>query len=401
MSQQAAALVQIGQLLTKSGLLTHEDLAEALIRAKEKGLPLGTVLLTMGRLRQAELRAAVEAQSLVNDGVLTADSAISALSTAVKDGSSFEQALIKLGFQSQASSTTNKLGELLVDSGLISDEQLSEALATSAETGMPLGRVLTFKRVCSEEFLLAALRAQRVIREGVVTRDEAVNALQEVKRRRITLEESLESIGFSKVRPKRSTPLGYLLVEAGFLKEVSLMMCVEMSLSDNKPIIDILVEQGFSSRALAQACLTVQQMVDAGTVSKEVACSALRLVNDGQMTIETAVAAAGLATVSSKTRTLLQDLFVLSGMVEPKEMPRLGDGNFVSYDEFSKALTERGKMSDYMVDAVARALYLLEQRMLTAEDAVMALHYCRKHKSSFDDALAVMGWKALRGQKAQ
>jgi hypothetical protein len=401
MSQQAAALVQIGQLLTKSGLLSHEDLAEALIRAKEKGLPLGTVLLTMGRLRQSELRAAVEAQSLVNDGVLTSDAAITALSTAVQDAVTFEMALLKLGFEGETSSTTNKLGELLVDSGLISEDQLSEALATSAETGMPLGRVLTFKRICSEEFLLAALRAQRVIREGVVTRDEAVSALAEVKKRRITLEESLESIGFTKARPKRSTPLGYLLVEAAFLKEVSLMMCVEMSLSENKPIIDILVEQGFASRNLAQACLTVQQMVDAGTLSKDVACTALRLLNKENLAIDTAVAAAGLQVVSAKTRTILQDLFVLSGMVEPKEMPRLTDSNFVSYEEFCKTLRQGEKMSDNMVDAVARALYLLDQRLLTAEDAVMALHYCRKHTSSLDDALSVMGWKALRGQKAQ
>src|SRR5579884_2060301 len=106
MSQQAAALVQIGQLLTKSGLLTHEDLAEALIRAKEKGLPLGTVLLTMGRLRQSELRAAVEAQSLVNDGVLTPDLAIDALTTAVKDALTFGQALAKMGLHAQGSSIT-------------------------------------------------------------------------------------------------------------------------------------------------------------------------------------------------------------------------------------------------------------------------------------------------------
>jgi hypothetical protein len=72
-TQQSAALVQIGQLLTKSGLLSPEQLAEALIRSKERGLPLGTILLTMGKLRQEELRAAVEAQSLVNDGVVSSD----------------------------------------------------------------------------------------------------------------------------------------------------------------------------------------------------------------------------------------------------------------------------------------------------------------------------------------
>jgi hypothetical protein len=400
MSQQAAALVQIGQLLTKSGLLSHEDLAEALIRAKERGLPLGTVLLTMGRLRQTELRAAVEAQSLVNDGLVTTEVAISVLTAAAQDGSSFEQALQKMGLQSKAKPVTNKLGELLVDSTMITQDQLNEALSTSAETGMPLGRVLTFKRTISEEFLVAVLRAQRVIREGVVSRAEAVEALKEVKKHSISLEESLEQIGYVKMRPKRSTPLGFLLVEAGFLKEVSLMMCVEMSLSDGKPIIDVLVEQGFASRNLGQACLSVQQMIDGGTLSKEIACSALKFVEQQHMTISRAVAAAGLAGVTPKTRTLLQDLFVLSGLVEPKDMPQLTDKNFATYEEFLSCLTARGKIDDHMVDALARGLYLIEHKLLTAEDAVMALHYCRKHKTMLDEALAIMGWKALRGQKA-
>jgi hypothetical protein len=399
MSQQAAALVQIGQLLTKSGLLSHEDLAEALIRAKERGLPLGTVLLTMGRLRQSELRAAVEAQSLVNDGLVTTEIAIDALSTAIKDGSSFDEALNKMGLAAKTRPVTNKLGELLVDSEMVSADQLTEALATSAETGMPLGRVLTFKRMIPEEFLVAVLRAQRVIREGVITRHEAVEALQQVKAHSISLEESLEQIGYGKIRPKRSTPLGFLLVEAGILKEVSLMMCVEMSLSEGKQIIDVLVEQGFASRLLAQACLGVQQMVDSGTLNKEMACNALRLVDQQQMSLGRAVAAAGLGDVTAKTRTLLQDLFVLSGLAEPKDMPKLTDQNFSSWDDFYGSVSASGKIDDHMIDALARALYLIEHKLLTPEDGVMALHYCRKHKTMLDEALAIMGWKALRGQK--
>jgi hypothetical protein len=229
MSQQAAALIQIGQLLTKSGLLTHESLAEALIRAKERGLPIGTVLLTMGIIRQGELRAAVEAQSLVNDGLLTAEMAVDALIKAKHEGTPFDDALKSLGWHSKSAPVTNKLGELLVDGGLLTEDQLGEALATSLETGMPLGRVLIFKRMLSDAHLLATLSAQRMIREGTVTRQIAVNGLKAVKQRKISLEESLAEGGFLKVRGKRSTPVGYLLVEAGFLSEVSLMMCVELS----------------------------------------------------------------------------------------------------------------------------------------------------------------------------
>src|SRR5262249_18439656 len=155
--------------------------------------------------------------------------------------------------------------------------------------------------------------------------------------------------------------------------EVSLMMCVEMSLSDGKPIVDVLVEQGFASRNLAQACLAVQQLVDGGTLSKDIGCLALKFVEQKHMAISRAVAAAGLTEVGAKTPTLLQDLFVLSGLVEPKDMPQLTDKNFSSYEEFVTSLTAKGKIADHMVDALARSLYLIEHKLLTPEDAVMAL----------------------------
>lgn len=399
MSQQAAALIQIGQLLTKSGLLTHESLAEALIRAKERGLPIGTVLLTMGIIRQRELRAAVEAQSLVNDGLLTAEMAVDALIKAKREGTPFDDALKSLGWHSKSAPVTNKLGELLVDGGLLSEEQLGEALATSLETGMPLGRVLTFKRMLSDAHLLATLSAQRMIREGTVTRQMAVNGLKAVKQRKISLEESLAEGGFLKVRGKRSTPVGYLLVEAGFISEVSLMMCVELSLGAGKPVVEILVEQGFASRELAVGCGEVQQLIDAGTMTKELAVSALQVIQKKGCSVARAVAEVGMPPLTQRNRELLEELFVLSGIVEPRDMPKIADSEFDGFDSLAKTLMDSGKIAEHMIDALIRSLYLIDEKLLLPEDAVMALHYCRKNIASLDQALPIMGWKAPTGRK--
>lgn len=394
MTQQAAALVQIGQLLTKSGLLSDEELADALIRARERGLPIGTVLLTMGRLGQSQLRAAVEAQSLVNDGVVSHELAVSALSKSAQTGASLEQCLRELGWQGpMGGGVTNKLGELLLDAGVLDESRLSDCLSTSRETGMPLGRVLLFKRAISDEMLLAVLRAQRLVREGLIRRPDAVEVLKKVHQKKMSLEESLAEGGFMKTRSKRSTPVGYLLVEAGFLKEVSLMMCVELSLSENKPIVDTLVEQGFASRALAHASLGIQQLVDSGTISKDLAAAALRVVDSQGVSVDKAVAEVGMPAIDQNRKQLLHELFVLCGSVDPKQMPQV-DGDLSSYAALTKTLQGTGKIEEHMIPCVVRALYLIDRKLLQAEDAVMALHYSRRNCTSLDEALTIMGWKA-------
>lgn len=392
MTQQAAALVQIGQLLTKSGLLSSEDLAEALIRARERGLPIGTVLLTMGHLRQEELRAAVEAQSLVNDGLVNSDLAVTALLKSTKEKTTFEHALKSLGWSSQHS-RTNKLGELLLDAGVISQEQLNDCLTTGKDTGMPLGRVLLFKRTISDEMLVAGLRAQRYVREGLIPRADALEVLKKVHQKKVSLEETLAEGGFLKTRSYRRTPVGFLLVEAGFIKEVSLMMCVELSLTENRPVVDTLVEQGFASRAMAQGCLTIQQLIDAGTLTKDMALAALRAINSENYDADEAVAAVGMPEIDASRKQLLHELFVLCGSVDPKEMPVL-DGDLSSYAGLRETLLSTQRIAEHMIPCVVRALNLIDRKLLGSEDAVMALHYCRRNQTSLDEALTIMGWKA-------
>lgn len=388
---QSAALVQIGQLLTKSGLLSPEQLAEALIRSKERGLPLGTILLTLGQLRQDQLRAAVEAQSLVNDGVVTPELAVTALAKSSSERSSLDEALRSLGIQSRPKGGTNRLGELLIDAGVLNEDQLNDCLLTSRETGMPLGRVLIFKRIITDEVLVAALRAQRYIREGVIPRTDAVDVLKKVNQKKISLEQSMAEGGFLRNRVKRSMPVGYLLVEAGYLAESSLAMCVEFSLSDNKTMVDTLVEQGFASRPMALAALTLQQLINHGTITKALACSALRIVNTKGVDANRALAESGMQFMNESRRKRLHELLVLCGCLDPRRYREI-TGNLSTYDDIEDTLLSLD-VPPHVIPCAVRALFMMEAKFLGSEDCVMALHYCRRNQVSLDEALSIMGWK--------
>ena len=165
---QDATLIPIGELLTKSGILTPEGLNDALNKAKERGLPLGKVLVMLGFIKQRDLKAAVEAQSLINDGMVTLDMAAEALSAVSKSEMKLPDALGQLGWKKQKQGSSNRLGELLVEAEAVTWDQMDEALKTSQETGLPVGRVLVFRKYIANEVLLACLAAQKLIREGVI-----------------------------------------------------------------------------------------------------------------------------------------------------------------------------------------------------------------------------------------
>lgn len=391
-----AAMRQIGQLLTQSGFVNDETLQEALQSARARKLPVGTVLQAMGCLTQQQLRAAIEAQSYLNDRIVSQDLAVCALLKAVDAGVPFGKALEILGWKPRSTPSPNQLGQLLTDAGWITDEQLSECLAASLETGTPLGRVLLFKGLLTQEHLLAAVRAQRVVREELIPRDDAVNALKEVKRRSISLEESLEESGLLKQRTQRETPAGFLLVEAGFVKEVEFMTAAEQCLIDGQTLIETLVAQKLISRLLAQACNTLQKLIDQGVLSKELAPEVLKTMREQRLAASQAVARVGYATTSPATRKLTRELVVLSGIARAKEkMPELA-ANATTFSQLQQALLMGDRTEAYMIDALAHSLYMIEHKMLTVEDAVMGLHYCLKHRISFDDALNRLGWKRPR-----
>jgi hypothetical protein len=393
MSQDAgAALVQLGQLLTSSGLISNQQLSDVLKKARERQLPIGTTLLILGWITPRELRAAVEAQAFINDKVLPAKVAVQALQSVHNDRIELSEALQRLNCPAQADALRNRLGELLLASGMLTEEKLNDCLMMSLETGMPLGRVLIFKKDLSDKLLLAVLSAQRLIREGLVSREQAIKGLQTVQQRKVSLEESLSESGIYRARTKRNTPLGYMLVEAGLLREATLMMCVELSVTENKPLAAILIDQGLASQHLLDSSAKLQETIENGTFTKELAIEAIRLVQRKDCSVSRAVAQVGLPRLEGHTREILAELLVLSGLIGPKNVDDVERHEYRDFDEMSSSLIGTGEIEQMTFYAVCRALHLIDRHYLTLEDAVMGLQHCRKTKTSLDDALKAMGW---------
>jgi hypothetical protein len=82
---------------------------------------------------------------------------------------------------------------------------------------------------------------------------------------------------------------------------------------------------------------------------------------------------------------------VLCGCLNPKAFPQI-DGEMTSYDAVEDALLT-SDVPPHVIPCVVRSMFMMEAKFLTSEDAVMALHYCRRNQTSLDEALTIMGWK--------
>ena len=386
-----ATLIPIGELLTKAEILTTENLEACLERARERGLPIGKVMVMMGYIKQRELKAAVEAQSLINDGMLSRDDAAKALQMVATKNMKLTESLGHLGWKKQKSGATNRIGELLVEAESITWEQLDEALKTSYETGLPVGRVLVFRKAITTQILLGCLTGQKLIREGVLSREQAVQGLRAVRQRQITFEESLAQGGFYKPPARRSTPLGYILVEAGLLEETQLMTCMEIALTDEKPIGEVFIEQKLLSRALLKAALKVQEMVDNATLSTTVAAKSLHRIHTEGCPVVKAVAESCCPELQPHHRTYLVDMLSLAQLAEPGEINQIL-GPDSPPEDLKKELLLSGLVSESILHALLRSLYLIDSNILVQEDAIMAIHHCKKNNVSLDEALKELGW---------
>lgn len=170
--------VKIGEMLVAVGVVTSGDLQEAIQIAKRMNLPIGRVIVMSGVITEGNLQYALEAQSLIKDGLLDYETAITALTNAYSSQRSLQDALVDLRWAPKKDVSSNKLGELLMDSNMVTQAQLDLALQASFESGMPLGGTLVLQGVLSAQLLPMVLNAQEQIREGQITRLQAVDNLK-------------------------------------------------------------------------------------------------------------------------------------------------------------------------------------------------------------------------------
>lgn len=386
----------IGDLLVKAGVISQNKLDEAIKLSGAKHLQLGQMLIMSGAINAAQLQAAVDTQSLVRDRTIDLNEALKVLKQACKSGQSIADVLASA--QTKQSGSTNKLGEVLLEAGLINSDQFSKAMQRSLATGLPLGRILVLNNTLADSVLNMALDLQVRIRDEMITRLEAIDALRSSAGidgddmpdpNRVA-----QAQAALKAPRKHGVRIGEMFVRAGLLTETDVMNALETGLATDQLIGQVLVGQGFITEQILEAALGLQKMVDSNHLEVEKAVDTLSMIQSQGITYDEAVESLHIAETTTAETISFDHMLVLARVLTESEIADAFHAAMEQAKIVGQIFMMTGHIDKHTLKAALRAHFLLQKGAISQDDAVVGLDYCMHSSSklSFDGALQELGW---------
>ena len=238
--------IEVRDLLLRAELISLDYLENAFELTKRMPWPLSRVLSMEGRIKESTVEAIERLAAITKDGTITSDDAIRAAQLIGKHDLDLETAIKRLGIAEQKPRAT-PFSDLLLSSGLAKPRQINHGLKKMHSTGLPLGCLLLKFGFISEFSLHNALALERLVKEDLLSRADAVKVLRDMHETGASLPQCLES--FKVVLPASDpTTLGRLLVHNELLTEADFLVACEKELTESKGFADVLLECGFAKQ---------------------------------------------------------------------------------------------------------------------------------------------------------
>lgn len=386
--ERRAGPKRIGELLVAANVIKPEVLLEALQVAKKSATPLGRVLMGIGELTERDLQTAIEIQSLLREGVISAEFGIRALNVAIKGCIPLEEAFTRLGWKApqRESMPGSELGELLLEAGAVTRENLEEAMTQSQENNLPLGRCLVLARALPSTLLASALTAQVLLRDGKITKEQAVSGMRAAARKHQTIEVSLQEVGAYKPS-QANIRVGDLLMSAGLVTEGDKISAIEMGLVQQQPVGQILVQNGMISETMLNESLKLQDMVAKGNLTGVQAADILRAANARNCPIETILSERSSKEDEIARANSVIEILQQAGCLTPQEMAKAEGVSRQLNVSLGEVMLSTGVIDKKLLQAAVQAQGFVDDDILTNSHAVAVLHYCQKTGVDFPSAL--------------
>lgn len=278
---------RLGELLIDMGFLQPKELEDAVAMAQQTRLPLGSVLVMSGHLSDKELRACVLGQSLLKDNVIVRDDMFKVMRIVRERGVSFEEGMQMLeGSVDVSQKETNKLGELLLAAERITQQQLQTALDTVESSGLPLGRVLVLTGAVTEPVLKVGLEVQVGVRDGSISRDEAIGKLKTVSSVSSVTRQSIEMTAPTLDKILR---IGEFFEKAGIISDTDMLNALEVALTQQRRVGEVLVQFNLVSEKMVEAALELQHLTRGRQIRPDQAVAALQNMHFNGMSLHQAL----------------------------------------------------------------------------------------------------------------
>lgn len=161
-----------------------------------------------------------------------------------------------------------RIGDLLTRAGVLRKQDLDEACLIAQETGQMIGKVLIMSEYITKEDLQAAVEIQALIRDGHLELELGLVALSTVFRRRITVDQALDQLGWHPQVNMPSCRLGELLVASGVITVDEMNRALDEVRESIIPLGAVLIAMGAITDKVLKDALEVQDSVRSGRLMK-------------------------------------------------------------------------------------------------------------------------------------
>lgn len=386
---------KLGSLIVELGLLDQRDMAQALSIAQETSLPLGRVLVLSDLLSEKVLQGVLRCQSLFKQNLLDADLAKKALQMVSKDDISLDDALFRLGWNPESTKDPTPLGELLIEAEYVSRANLEQALDKSTASGLPFGRILVLSGTLTEGLLTGALNAQILVRDGKLSKPQAVEALKEAKQRQVSVEVQLKEKGFYDLPSRHCPRLGELLLFCGVISQSDLVSALEMGLMNKAPVGQVLLDSRQVTPKVLDAALRVQGLMSDQKLNITDARVVIGAVKEGatfEEALQQVQSEDSPAHEEEATHFSLFNFLKSLGRIDDAQATEAFQMAKHNSDVLSQVLLISGAADASVIERAEKCRKLIHEKKLSVEHANIAFDYAERFDVDIAQALRELQW---------
>ena len=169
------------------------------------------------------------------------------------------------------------VGQLLVESGMLEPSTLEIALERARENDVKIGQILLYSGLVIERDLKAALSAQRMLRQSLISFQQAVDALRSVRLYNMPYEVALARARWLTTN-EQIHQFAKLLIDAELVKLDCLGPAMAIAVCQNFPLGRVLEMHGHISDKMRATALDAVILIRCGEITYDHAVAALRAV---------------------------------------------------------------------------------------------------------------------------
>jgi len=189
-------LIRLGQLLKEAGLITDDQLWDALERSLKAKASLGTILLERKLINSEQLHLALSIQEMVANQTLALEQAANVLIKSINEIKSIDEVLAFIPIEPSSFKATVRFHELLrvagvIDNAAVERLNVEKSGKPSSNDAFAVGKTILEKGILKDWVCFGALRCYFLIATGFLNIQQGIVALNYMQQKNCSFDEAL------------------------------------------------------------------------------------------------------------------------------------------------------------------------------------------------------------------